>query len=68
MTASEAGSAVDPEHLAVGPERRVREPVDRRRGRAGAGVEHDALARLEGLAVHLDGPGTGEPAVAADEP
>ena len=38
------------------------------RGGPGAGVEHDALRRLEGLAVHLDGPRAGEPAVAADEP
>ena len=37
-----AGQGVDPQHVAVGPERRVRQPVDRRRRRAGAGVEHDA--------------------------
>ena len=34
MTTSEPGSGVDPQHVAVGPERRVRQPVDRRRRRA----------------------------------
>ena len=44
ITRERAGSGLDAEDLAVGPERRVGEAVDRRRRRAGAGVEHDAPA------------------------
>ena len=42
-------------------------PVDRRRGRLGAGVEHDALAGGVRRAAHTDPAGTGEHAPAAHE-
>ena len=62
------GQGVGAQDVAVGPERRVRQSVDRWRCRTGAGVEQHTLRRLVGLAVHLDGAGTREPGVATDEP
>ena len=44
-TISDAGSSVSSHGVAVGPVRRVREAVDRRHRRGGAGVEHDAACR-----------------------
>ncbi len=55
------------QHLAVGPERRVRQPVDGRRHRVGAGVEQDPLAGGVGGAVDLDGAWAGQRRVSAHE-
>ena len=62
-----AGDGLDPQDVAVGPVRRVREPFDRRCDRRRAGVEHDATLRLVLLAVHLDRARSDEPAVPAHE-
>ena len=45
MTTSDAGQLVGAEDVAVGPVRRVGEPVDRRGRRRGAGVEDDSRRR-----------------------
>ena len=67
-TTTASGDLGQPHRVAVGPVRRVRQPVDRRGGGLGAGVEHHALRGDVRRPVDLDPAGSGEPAVAADEP
>ena len=68
ITISEPGSVREPHGVAVGPVRRVREPVDRRRRRVGAGVEHDAPApRRTSSPSTSTVRGAGQPRRAADE-
>ena len=66
------GDLGDLHGLAVGPVRRVRQPVDRRAQRLGAGVEQDAAGgaqlRRGAVLLDLDHAGPGEPAVAAHDP